>query len=216
VDADTANADTTNPDLGTATPGPEPEAIPVGTGSPGAEPEAIPVATGSPGAEPEAIPVATRSQSAEPGSGADDEPDGIIAVRAADSAAPENRLPIFEAVESDWFRRGGQAVDRFGRSGDDWASPADQGWRAAEVVYAPASGGVTSAGLPRRVPQANLVPGTAAAASPAGSYVPPAARSAAATRDRFASFQRGVRHGRAVVGSGEGADGGEDKASDEA
>jgi signal transduction histidine kinase len=170
--------------------------------------------TVTPGPESEAIPVVTKSQSAEPGPGAD-ERDGIIAVRVEDSAAPENRLPIFEAVESDWFRRGGQAVERFARSGDGWTSPADHGWRAAEVVYAPSSGGITSAGLPRRVPQANLVPGTAAAASPVGAYTPPAARSAAATRDRFASFQRGVRHGRAVV-SGEGADDGEDETSDEA
>ena len=168
--------------------------------------------TAAPGPEPEAIPVVTKSQSAESGSGAD-ERDGIIAVRVEDSAAPENRLPIFEAVESDWFRRGGQAIERFGRSGDGWISPADQGWRAAEVVHAPSSGGITPAGLPRRVPQANLVPGTAAAASPAGAYTPPAARSAAATRDRLASFQRGVRHGRAAV-SGDGSDGGDDETSE--
>jgi hypothetical protein len=187
VDADTINTDTTNTDLETATPEPKPEVTSV----------------------------AAKSQDAEPGSGADDERGAMIAAPAGVSAAPESRLPIFEAVESDWFRRGGQAVDRFGRSGDGWISPADQGWRAAEVVYSPTSGGITSAGLPRRVPQANLVPGTAAAASPGGVHPPPSARSAAATRDRFASFQRGIRHGRAIV-SGEGPDGEEDESSDEA
>ena len=130
-----------------------------------------------------------------------------------DGTAEESRLPIFEAVESDWFRRGGQAVDRFGRSGDGWASPADEGWRAAEVVYSPSSGGVTSAGLPKRVPQANLVPGTAAASTAAEPSSALSARSAAATRDRFASFQRGVRHGRAVV-SGEEPGDGEDETSE--
>jgi hypothetical protein len=115
-------------------------------------------------------------------------------------------------VESDWFRRGGQAVDRFGRSGDGWASPADEGWRAAEVVYAPSSAGITSAGLPKRVPQANLIPGAATASVAGEPSSVPSARSAAATRDRFASFQRGVRHGRAVV-SGDDPGDGEDETS---
>jgi signal transduction histidine kinase len=183
------DADTTDPDLETATPGPEPEAIPV----------------------------AAKSQGAEPGSDADEEHDAIVTVRAEDSATPENRLPIFEAVESDWFRRGGQAMQRFGHpadTGDGWASPASAGWQAAEAVLTPASGGVTAAGLPKRTRGANLVPGTAAAVSPAGVHPPPAARSAAATRDRFASLQRGVRHGRALV-SGEGPADGEDETSDE-
>ena len=97
-------------------------------------------------------------------------------------------------------------------AGNGWASAADEGWRAAEVVHAPSSGGVTSAGLPKRVPRANLVPGAAGAAeSPA--LAP--ARSAAATRDRFSSFQRGSREGRAAAGE-TGSDGGEDENSNEA
>ena len=171
--------------------------------------------TATPGPEPEVIPVVTKSQSAEPGSDAD-ERDGIIAARVEDSAAAVNRLPIFEAVESDWFRRGGQAVVRFGPAGepaDGWASPTSTGWRAAEAVLEPVSSGFTDAGLPKRMPRANLVPGTAAAASPTGAQPPPSARSAAATRDRFASFQRGVRQGRAVV-SGDASDGGDDETSE--
>jgi signal transduction histidine kinase len=139
---------------------------------------------------------------------------GSLVVPAADEAGEEHRLPIFEAVESDWFRRGRQAVGRpsapaDSEPGNGWASPGDEGWRAAEVVSAPSSGGVTPAGLPKRVPQANLVPGaaTAAGAAPA---VP--ARSAAATRDRFASFQRGIKEGRAAA-SGTGSSDGEDESS---
>jgi signal transduction histidine kinase len=161
-------------------------------------------------------------QGAEPVSGGDDESDGpdspaLVAVVTGGALADESRLPIFEAVESDWFRRGGQAVDRFGRDGlgeGGWASPADDGWRAAEVASAPTSGGITQAGLPKRVPRANLVPGTVASTAEASSETQ-TARSAAATRDRFASFQRGVRQGRAVVG-GDGPGGGEDDTSDEA
>ncbi len=118
------------------------------------------------------------------------------------SLGDENRLPIFEAVESDWFRRGRPQVE-WPASGKQeeratshaWSKPSDDGWRAAEVAVAPASGGVTVAGLPRRVPQANLIPGTAAEAP-----APVPARSATATRERFASLQRGLRQGRAATG----------------
>jgi hypothetical protein len=123
---------------------------------------------------------------------------GAVIVPPADGLGKQNRLPIFEAVESDWFRRGRQAVGRPGdhgvEAGNGWSSPADEGWRAAEVVHAPSSGGVTPAGLPKRVPRANLVPGAATAAT-ASATAP--TRSAAATRDRFASFQRGAKEGRA-------------------
>src|SRR5208282_5463275 len=92
-------------------------------------------------------------------------------------------------------------MERFGRDGPGGggASPArDEGWRVAETVLAPASSGVTGAGLPIRTPGANLIPGTAAAAAAAGTEAP-LARSPTATRDRFASFQRGVRQGRAAA-----------------
>jgi hypothetical protein len=132
-----------------------------------------------------------------------------------DALAEAHRLPIFEAVESDWFRRGRQAVGRTPSApeteeeGNGWATPPDAGWAAAEVVSAPTSGGVTSAGLPKRVPQANLVPGAATGAE-AEPTVP--ARSAAATRDRFASFQRGAKEGRAAA-SAAGSSDGEDESS---
>jgi signal transduction histidine kinase len=137
-----------------------------------------------------------------------------VIVPAADGLGEEHRLPIFEAVESDWFRRGRQSVGRASRAtepGNGWASPADEGWRAAEVVSTPSSGGVTSAGLPKRVPQANLVPGAVGAAAASSAVTP--ARSAAATRDRFASFQRGVRQGRAAASQGS-SDDAEDKGSE--
>jgi len=143
-----------------------------------------------------------------------------VIVPSAEELGEGHRLPIFEAVESDWFRRGRQAVGRSAATADTasngWAtSAADAGWRAAEVVHTPSSGGVTAAGLPKRVPQANLVPGTAAPAA-GGDHASTPTRSAAATRDRFASFQRGVRRGRAAAAGDGGADGtggGEDEAS---
>jgi signal transduction histidine kinase len=122
-------------------------------------------------------------------------------------AAEGQRLPVFEAVESDWFRR---VHKRFGLSATaaetngDWASPADDGWRAAETVASPSSSGVTEAGLPKRIPQANLVPGAVGSAQPAEASTKPAgsARSPASTRQRLASFQRGVAEGRAAASPG--------------
>ncbi len=142
-----------------------------------------------------------------------------VVVPAAEHVATENRLPIFEAVESDWFRRGRIGVTAgTGRGGGasgpgggsaswpaaqpapepeiSWrTSAADQGWEAAAAVSSPSTGGTTGAGLPKRVPQANLVPG----AAPPEAATPAPVRSASATRDRFASFQRGVREARAAA-----------------
>jgi signal transduction histidine kinase len=144
---------------------------------------------------------------------------GDVIIPPAEHVATENRLPIFEAVESDWFRRGRSAMG--GWPGPDsgaaavstqpapevtWATPSDQGWEVAAAVSTPSTGGMTPAGLPKRVPQANLVPG--AAGAEAQEQAPPApARSAAVTRDRFSSFQRGSREGRAAAsGDDNGAD----------
>jgi len=78
---------------------------------------------------------------------------------------------------------------------------ADEGWRAAQVVASPAAGETTQAGLPRRVPRANLVPGSVGSdgtgSQDAVAEAP--ARSADAVRSRMSSFQRGVREGRAAA-----------------
>src|SRR5262249_37687142 len=82
---------------------------------------------------------------------------GVIVPPAA-SIGEENRLPIFESVESDWFRRGRLGGDwpppvpSQVPSSAGWSSPADEGWQAAEVAQAPVSSGTTRAGLPKRVP----------------------------------------------------------------
>jgi signal transduction histidine kinase len=129
---------------------------------------------------------------------------GGVIVPPAASLAEENRLPIFEAVESDWFRRGRPSMDMPGgrtepAASRSWTSPADEGWKVAEAAIAPSSGGTTVAGLPRRVPKANLIPGTAADATTSAPV-----RSAAATRERFASLQRGVREARAASATEKG------------
>ncbi len=143
--------------------------------------------------------------------------DGQVTVPAA---GQELRLPIFDSLESDWFRRSGQSLATQWPQGAQpapsaqpaaqatWTSPADEGWRAAEVVAAPAAGETTQAGLPRRVPRANLVPGSVGSGGGQGTSgsqgsqeteaeVP--VRSPDAARSRMASLQRGVREGRAAT-----------------
>jgi signal transduction histidine kinase len=117
---------------------------------------------------------------------------------AADSAEAR-RLPIYDAVESDWFRSRREPSGGLAAATDDWASPADRGWDAARTVLAPTSSGVTTAGLPVRVPRANLIPGAISGPQP---DAPGPARSADAVRDRLSGLQRGVGQGRAAVDRG--------------
>jgi hypothetical protein len=75
-----------------------------------------------------------------------------------------------------------------------WTSPGDDGWRAAAAITTPATGGTTAAGLPKRVPQANLVPGSA---SDQHGRTATMAEAAEIARSRLANFQRGSRRARA-------------------
>ena len=134
--------------------------------------------------------------------------DGGVVVPAAVNPAEERRLPIFESVESSWFSAARPDPARATvKAGGQWASPGDEGWRAARTVESPAAGSPTEAGLPRRLPNANLIPGTVPG-SPPPAALP--SRSAADVRDRLAGFQRGVTEGRAAAseaGTSAGDDG---------
>jgi len=88
--------------------------------------------------------------------------------RPAAPGAQDARLPIFDSVESEWFRQGGMPAS--GGSDSMWTSPADSGFRtAANAVSSPVVGDTTSAGLPKRVPNANLIPGSVGDPTGAGS-----------------------------------------------
>jgi hypothetical protein len=156
-------------------------------------------------------------------------------VHSSPAETGDDFLPIFAAVESDWFRR----VEPQGREeghippavrpeqaqaqaqaqpqvqqaqpqGPDhsslsrtesrqWTSPGDVGWQAAQAASQPSMGGLTQSGLPKRVPKANLVPGTAAGARQEQQPAPRPVISPEAVRSRLASFQHGVRQGRAAA-----------------
>ncbi|MFC5286948.1 nitrate- and nitrite sensing domain-containing protein [Actinokineospora guangxiensis] len=100
--------------------------------------------------------------------------------------APTERLPIYEAVLSQWFEageNGGQdgpgeppipaeeaapaatepAEEPEETRAAAWTSPGDDGWqRARALLDSPPETASTTAGLPKRVPKQHLVPGSAA------------------------------------------------------
>nr|WP_202486912.1 nitrate- and nitrite sensing domain-containing protein [Streptomyces sp. SID8354] len=73
-------------------------------------------------------------------------------------------------------------------------SPNDEAWRQAEQIRQPASGGVTTSGLPRRVPRANLVAGTAQQQAPQNG--PQVSRAPSDVRGRLTNLRRGIQQGR--------------------
>ncbi|MFI0814154.1 nitrate- and nitrite sensing domain-containing protein [Streptomyces sp. NPDC021098] len=77
--------------------------------------------------------------------------------------------------------------------GNRWQSENDQRWHRAEQLREPKAGGVTSSGLPRRVPKANLVEGAAEPTGQGGSQV---SRAPEDIRGRLSNLRRGVQRGR--------------------
>ena len=115
----------------------------------------------------------------------------------AEDPAAGRRLPIYEAVESDWFSTRRTLSGTATVAGGSWEASDGGGWDAARTVLAPAASGVTAAGLPVRAPRANLVAG--AIGRPRPDATGPV-RSADAARTRLAGFQRGASRGRAASG----------------
>ncbi|MFF3377702.1 nitrate- and nitrite sensing domain-containing protein [Streptomyces sp. NPDC002680] len=74
------------------------------------------------------------------------------------------------------------------------SSPNDELVRQAERVRQPAAGGVTTSGLPRRVPRANLVPGTAQQQQHQSG--PAVSRAPDDVRGRLTNLRRGIAQGR--------------------
>ncbi|WP_326652840.1 sensor histidine kinase [Streptomyces sp. NBC_01750] len=89
-------------------------------------------------------------------------------------------------------------------SGAAWrTSPNDELVRQAERVRKPAAGGVTTSGLPRRVPRANLVPGTAQEQSHQAG--PQVSRAPDDVRGRLTNLRRGIQQGRQQNSSATGS-----------
>ncbi|MFB7268831.1 nitrate- and nitrite sensing domain-containing protein [Streptomyces sp. NPDC056244] len=79
-------------------------------------------------------------------------------------------------------------------------SPNDELVRQAERVKKPQAGGITTSGLPRRVPRANLVPGTAQEQNTQAG--PQVSRAPADVRGRLTNLRRGIQQGRQAGNTG--------------
>ncbi|MFD0339344.1 nitrate- and nitrite sensing domain-containing protein [Streptomyces sp. NPDC127117] len=82
-----------------------------------------------------------------------------------------------------------------GNGSDDWRSANDERWERAEKLREPKAGGITPSGLPRRVPKANLVEGTAEQTLQGG---PQVSRAPEDVRGRLSNLRRGVLRGRSA------------------
>ncbi|MBV2353434.1 nitrate- and nitrite sensing domain-containing protein [Streptomyces sp. J2-1] len=76
-----------------------------------------------------------------------------------------------------------------------WRSANDERWQQASALRKPKAGGVTSSGLPRRVPKANLVEGTAESTPQGG---PQISRAPEDVRGRLSNLRKGVQRGRSA------------------
>ncbi|MEU0137847.1 nitrate- and nitrite sensing domain-containing protein [Streptomyces sp. NPDC006296] len=155
------------------------------------------------------------------------QPDGLPPAGPGDG-----RTPLYDTLETNWFhgpQQGGQqppaapqgpaapqysdtpppVMPRRGAADtgatSSWrASPNDELGRQAERVKKPAAGGITTSGLPRRVPRANLVPGTAQQQNHQSG--PQVSRAPDDVRGRLTNLRRGIQQGRqANTGSSTGS-----------
>ncbi|WP_020525766.1 hypothetical protein [Catelliglobosispora koreensis] len=104
--------------------------------------------------------------------------------RAPEPGIDDTDLLIFSSIPSAWF-------DRESEGESTWNSSLDDSWRAAEAASLhPSVGADTRAGLPQRVPQANLVAGNANNDRPLR-IVRDAGEIAAHTSSYFRGWRRG-------------------------
>ncbi|MFI9051212.1 nitrate- and nitrite sensing domain-containing protein [Streptomyces sp. NPDC053427] len=118
-------------------------------------------------------------------------------------ASDEPLMPRRGAAQGDAApagpRSGAQGAP--GDAGSEWrSSPNDETWRQAEQIRQPAAGGITTSGLPRRVPRANLVAGTAQQQQ-SPQTGPQVSRAPSDVRGRLTNLRRGIQQGRQAGGN---------------
>ncbi|MEV1023997.1 nitrate- and nitrite sensing domain-containing protein [Streptomyces sp. NPDC050264] len=117
--------------------------------------------------------------------------------RGAQQAAPQQAQQRPQAPA-----RPAPAAPDSGQNQANWRqSPNDELMRQAERVRKPAAGGVTVSGLPRRVPRANLVAGTAQEQQ--NQTGPQVSRAPDEVRGRLTNLRRGIQQGRQAGGTGQ-------------
>ncbi len=106
--------------------------------------------------------------------------------------APVSRISVPPATEPPVAEQPGRTVPKQRRGAEDrWRTAADDGWQLARAAADPKADGTTRSGLPKRIPQAQLVPG--------GVETTPRAqhrRSPDEVRGLLSAYHRGVQRGR--------------------
>ncbi|MEU3982154.1 nitrate- and nitrite sensing domain-containing protein [Streptomyces sp. NPDC026672] len=136
------------------------------------------------------------------------------------STPGDGRTPLYDTLETNWFHGGqqqgggsvaapqqqpqapapaAQAAPQRPAPAAWRSSPNDELVRQAERTRQPAAGGVTTSGLPRRVPRANLVPGTAQQQQQQQTG-PQVSRAPDDVRGRLTNLRRGIAQGRQANG----------------
>ncbi|WP_094220555.1 sensor histidine kinase [Streptomyces diastatochromogenes] len=133
------------------------------------------------------------------------------------SGPVDGRTPLYDTLETNWFHGNQQGqqdnppapapapqqqapapapqrAPSASATGSWRTSPNDELVRQAERVRQPAAGGITTSGLPRRVPRANLVPGTAQQQQHQAG--PQVSRAPDDVRGRLTNLRRGIAQGR--------------------
>ncbi|MEU0719837.1 nitrate- and nitrite sensing domain-containing protein [Streptomyces lavendulocolor] len=106
--------------------------------------------------------------------------------------APQQQRQVPQAEQTQPVQRVSQSSSEDNGS-EGWRSTNDERWQRAEKLREPKAGGVTPSGLPRRVPKANLVEGTAEQTPQGG---PQVSRAPEDVRGRLSNLRRGVQQGR--------------------
>ncbi|MGA5099079.1 nitrate- and nitrite sensing domain-containing protein [Streptomyces lavendulocolor] len=106
--------------------------------------------------------------------------------------APQQQRQVPQAEQTQPVQRVSQSSSEDSGS-EGWRSTNDERWQRAEKLREPKAGGVTPSGLPRRVPKANLVEGTAEQTPQGG---PQVSRAPEDVRGRLSNLRRGVQQGR--------------------
>jgi signal transduction histidine kinase len=115
------------------------------------------------------------------------------------STASRSNAPVSAGARSDYYQdtaggnqmAGSATASGRGAAENSWHSSADGGWSAAAAAAEPVDGGTTPGGLPRRVPLAQLVPGSVERAATGSNR-----RSPDAVRGLLSAYHRGVQRGR--------------------
>ncbi|MDG4820464.1 nitrate- and nitrite sensing domain-containing protein [Asanoa sp. WMMD1127] len=168
---------------GDALPPPRPTAAPVPPGAGSVPPMAAPVPPGAGSVPPMAAPGrGPLLPGAEP---------VVLAPAAAPSPAPMPPPvppPVPPTVPP---QRTAPVGDRSAGGDDLWRTAADEGWDRATKAASPLAGGTTRSGLPKRVPQAQLVPGGVETRPSQG-----VKRAPEEVRGLLSAYHRGVQRGR--------------------